>query len=104
MDISYWPISRPLPSSTTTSLRWTREMLVDFAARFTALEDPRLATAALQFLRETVRNIPRDHPQMARIAQIVWSGKIIMSRYWPQRVKGTSSAGSLWAWSGTSLR
>ena len=48
----------------------TREMLVDFAARFTALEDPRLATAALQFLRETVRNIPRDHPQMARIAQI----------------------------------
>ena len=24
MDISYWPISRPLPSSTTTSLRWSR--------------------------------------------------------------------------------
>ena len=49
----------------------TREMLVDFAAHFTSLDDPQLVTAALQFLRETVRNIPRDHPQMARIAQIV---------------------------------
>lgn len=48
----------------------TREKLVDFAAHFTASEDLRLVTAALQFLRETVRNIPRDHPQMARIAQI----------------------------------
>ncbi len=49
----------------------TREKLVRFAAHFTALDDARLVTAALQFLRETVRNIPRDHPQMARIAQIV---------------------------------
>ena len=49
----------------------TREMLVDFASHFTALDDPRLVTAALQFFRETVRNIPRDHPQMARIARIV---------------------------------
>ena len=49
----------------------TREKLVDFAARFTRSEDPRLVTAALQFLRETVRNIPRSHPQMARIARIV---------------------------------
>ncbi|MCI8552774.1 MAG: cytidyltransferase-related domain protein, partial [Lawsonibacter sp.] len=48
----------------------TREKLVNFAAHFTALEDARLVTAALQFLRETVRNIPRSHPQMARIAQI----------------------------------
>ena len=24
LEISYWPISRPLPSSTTTSLRWSR--------------------------------------------------------------------------------
>ncbi|MDE6956183.1 MAG: cytidyltransferase-related domain protein, partial [Oscillospiraceae bacterium] len=28
-------------------------------------------TASLQFLRETVRNLPRTHPQMARIADIV---------------------------------
>lgn len=49
----------------------TREMLVNFAAHFTTREEPRLVTAALQFLRETVRNIPRDHPQMARIARIV---------------------------------
>ncbi|NBI68124.1 cytidyltransferase-related domain protein [Pseudoflavonifractor sp. 60] len=48
----------------------TREMLVDFAAHFTASDDPKLVTAALQFLRETVRNIPRSSPQMARIAQI----------------------------------
>lgn len=46
----------------------TREKLVDFAAHFALSEDPRLVTAALQFLRETVRNIPRGHPQMARIA------------------------------------
>ncbi|RKI64650.1 cytidyltransferase-related domain protein [bacterium 1xD42-67] len=49
----------------------TRERLVTFAAHFTTLDDPRLVTAALQFLRETVRNLPRSHPQMARIAQIV---------------------------------
>lgn len=49
----------------------TREKLVRFAAHFTAAEDPRLVTAALQFLRETVRNIPRSHPQMAHIARIV---------------------------------
>ncbi|MCI8687928.1 MAG: cytidyltransferase-related domain protein [Lawsonibacter sp.] len=48
----------------------TREKLVDFAACFTQSDDLRLVTAALQFLRETVRNIPRSHPQMARIAQI----------------------------------
>ena len=49
----------------------TREKLVNFAAHFTGPDDARLVTAALQFLRETVRNIPRSHPQMARIAQIV---------------------------------
>ncbi len=49
----------------------TREKLVDFAAHFTLLDNPRLVTAALQFLRETVRNIPRSHPQMARIADLV---------------------------------
>ena len=49
----------------------TRDKLVDFAAHFAALDDLRLVTAALQFLRETVRNIPRSHPQMARIAQLV---------------------------------
>lgn len=48
----------------------TREKLVDFAAHFAASEDLRLVTAALQFLRETVRNIPRSHPQMARIADL----------------------------------
>ncbi len=57
----------------------TREKLVDFAAHFAVSEDPRLVTAALQFLRETVRNIPRSHPQMARIAdlaQAVPSGQL----------------------------
>ena len=48
----------------------TREKLVNFAAHFALSEDPRLVTAALQFLRETVRNIPRGHPQMARIADL----------------------------------
>ena len=48
-----------------------REKLVNFAAHFAASEDLRLVTAALQFLRETVRNIPRSHPQMARIADLV---------------------------------
>ena len=48
-----------------------REKLVDFSAHFTTADDPKLVTAALQFLRESVRNIPRSHPQMARIAQIV---------------------------------
>ena len=48
----------------------TRTKLVDFAARFTLSEDLRLVTAALQFFRETVCNIPRDHPQMARIADL----------------------------------
>ena len=51
----------------------TREKLVSFAAHFAyvpAKEDPRLATAALQFFRESVRNLPRDHPQMARIADL----------------------------------
>ena len=48
----------------------TREKLVDFAAHFSAADDPKLVTAALQFLRETVRNIPRSHPQMTRIARI----------------------------------
>ena len=48
----------------------TREKLVKFAAHFTVSEDLRLVTAALQFLRETARNLPRSHPQMARIAQV----------------------------------
>ena len=51
----------------------TREKMVDFAAHFAASGDPRVVTAALQFLRETVRNIPRSHPQMARIADLVES-------------------------------
>ncbi len=48
----------------------TRETLIAFAAHFAALGDLRLVTAALQFLRETARNIPRTHPQMGRIADI----------------------------------
>lgn len=40
----------------------------------------------------------------ALLGVVLWSGKIIMSRYWPHRVKGTSSAGSFWASAGTSLR
>ena len=48
----------------------TREKLIRFAAHFAFSEDLRLTTAALQFLRETERNLPRSHPQMARIAEI----------------------------------
>ena len=47
----------------------TREQLINFAAHFTFSDDLRLVTAALQFFRETERNIPRTHPQMARIVQ-----------------------------------
>ena len=50
----------------------TRERLVGFAAHFAFVpsEDSRLVTAALQFFRETVRSLPQDHPQMARIADL----------------------------------
>lgn len=53
----------------------TREKLVAFAGHFAASDDLRLVTSALQFLRETERNIPRTHPQMARIVEIANSVK-----------------------------
>ena len=53
----------------------TREKLIRFAAHFAVSDDLRLTTAALQFLRETERNIPRSHPQMARIVEIARSVK-----------------------------
>ncbi len=49
----------------------TRDKLVSYAACFANSPELRLVTASLQFLRETVRNLPRTHPQMARIADIV---------------------------------
>ncbi len=48
----------------------TRDKLIHFSAHFATFEDLRLKTAALEFLRETERNIPRSHPQMARIVEI----------------------------------
>ena len=53
----------------------TREKLIRFAAHFAGSDDLRLTTAALQFLRETERNLPRSHPQMARIVEIARSVK-----------------------------
>jgi len=48
-----------------------RARLVEFAAYFVGSDDPRLLTAALEFFREAQRSISRDHPLMARIAEIV---------------------------------
>ncbi len=48
----------------------TRSKLIDFAAHFVAGPELRLTTAALEYLREAVRSLPRSHPQMARIAAI----------------------------------
>ena len=47
-----------------------REQLIEFAAYFAAGEDPRLMTAALEYLREAQRALPKDHPHMARIVEI----------------------------------
>lgn len=51
----------------------TRGKLIEFSAYFTASGELRLVTAALEFLREAQRSLPRNHPQMARIAQIARS-------------------------------
>ncbi len=48
----------------------TRSKLIEFAAYFARSGELRLITAALEFLREAERALPRSHPQMARIAQI----------------------------------
>ncbi len=48
----------------------TRGKLIEFAAHFAASPELRLTTAALEFLREAVRSLPRSHPQMARIVEI----------------------------------
>ncbi len=47
-----------------------REQLIEFAAYFAAGDDPRLMTAALEYLREAQRTLPDDHPHMARIVEI----------------------------------
>ena len=47
-----------------------RDRLIDFAAYFASSGELRLVTAALEFLRETERSLPRSHPQMERIARI----------------------------------
>ena len=46
-----------------------RAKLIEFAAYFSASNDLRLVTAALEFFREAERSIPRSHPHMARIVQ-----------------------------------
>lgn len=48
----------------------TRTRLLDFAAHFARSDEPRLVTAALEFLRESQRSLSADHPQMARIVDI----------------------------------
>ena len=48
----------------------TRGRLIDFAAHFAASDELRLVIAALEFLREVERSLPRSHPQMVRIAQV----------------------------------
>lgn len=50
----------------------TRAKLIEFAAYFAVSDELRLITAALEFLREAERALPRSHPQMARIAQIAY--------------------------------
>jgi nicotinic acid mononucleotide adenylyltransferase len=49
----------------------TRGRLIEYAAHFAASDELRLVTAALEFLREAARVLPQDHPQMARIVEIV---------------------------------
>ena len=51
----------------------TRAKLLDFSAHFVASGELRLVTAALEFLRESERSIPRSHPHMARIVEITQS-------------------------------
>ena len=51
----------------------TRGKLLDFAAHFAVSDEARLVTAALEFLRESQRSLSKDHPQMARIADIAQS-------------------------------
>ena len=48
----------------------TRGMLIEFAAHAAQAGESRLTTAALEFLREAQRSIPRTHPQMGRIVAI----------------------------------
>jgi len=52
-----------------------RAQLIEFTAHFTASDTPRLATAALEFLREAQRSIPREHPHMARIVELAREAK-----------------------------
>ncbi len=48
----------------------TRAVLIEFASFYALSGDPRLVTAALEFFQETQRSLPREHPQMKRIAEI----------------------------------
>ena len=50
-----------------------REQLIEFAAYFAVGDDLRLMTAALEYLREAQRALPREHPHMARIVDIARS-------------------------------
>ena len=48
-----------------------RAQLIEFAAFFAHSGDARLVTAALEFLREAQRSIPKDHPLMGRVVEVV---------------------------------
>jgi len=51
----------------------TRAGLIAFAAHFAQGEELRLVIAALEFLRECQRSLPRSHPQMLAIVEVVGS-------------------------------
>ena len=48
-----------------------RSQLIEFAGYFAVSDELRLATAALEFLREAQRALTQDHPLMRRVVQIV---------------------------------
>ncbi|MCI8423495.1 MAG: cytidyltransferase-related domain protein [Lawsonibacter sp.] len=50
-----------------------REKLLTFASYFAISSELRLVTAALEFLREAQRSLPKDHPQMEKIIRIARS-------------------------------
>ena len=49
----------------------TRVKLIQFAGYYASVRELRLVTAALEFLREAQRSLPKEHPQMLRIVEIV---------------------------------
>lgn len=48
----------------------TRGRLIAFAGYYASVQELRLVTAALEFLREAQRSLPKSHPQMRQIVEI----------------------------------